>query len=166
MTLPTDPLLLAIELYRLPSAKAFERNVTVQPLPDTENFDQVAQVIRDNNLEVRTRERNRLIEFQLPSGGDDFFAFDLPDLIQNASRRSQVPARFYLADLDLLFDKGSANIAEIPAQVRGYLDAVKLAAALRQLADHVYLETGVQRLVFLGKSKIEIAVDYQCDDLR
>lgn len=91
-----------------------------------------------------------------------FFAFSLDDFLSTSQRRQSVPAKFYLADIDYLYDGDYDGSPEV---VRSYVDAVKLIGLLSPpLADHI-VPKGAAKLIFFHGEKIELFLDYSPEEM-
>lgn len=101
------------------------------------------------------------IQLQPPKNDSGFFAKNLEDLLARPSYLHDSPASFYIADLGQSYPSDGVVCSE----VRRYLDTISLVQILRSFADYFDYSTGSLRLVFLQKTKLEIIVKYNVEDL-
>lgn len=156
--LPTDPLELAILLHReLQQANIHERHISGAVQPDF-NFNAVETSLDNAGLLVSRNASTRTVEFSLPIN----YFLSLEELISTRERRVTPPSKFFLADLDCLYE---GDASRLPAQVQQYLAATQLYEILGRAADHKGGIGSTKTLIFLHKEKIEFVPDYITADL-
>lgn len=165
MTTPvsSNPLTLSVLIYRgLVDKSNSGREISgILPL-DWEAASVVAQ-LEEHQLIIAEPDAERRIRFSPSGHRDDFFAFSWPELLSANSRQNHVPARFYLADSDYLYE---SNAGEVPDDIRRYLDTCHLIKFLTAISDHAHDTAGIRRLVFLGKEKLELPIEYVFEDVK
>ncbi|HTV87365.1 MAG TPA: hypothetical protein VME63_18365 [Dyella sp.] len=159
MSLPSDNLDLAVLVYRSVENRQVDgRNVSGR-IPDAMNFLEVKQSLERHELYVSDDEGNRHVEISAPGT----FHLSLEDMLKAAARRLEPQARFYLADIDYLYEAGDEKA---PVEVKLYFEAAKLFRLLKSVADYVNEFGAYKSLVFLQKTKLELAPDYEVKDLK
>jgi hypothetical protein len=157
----SDKLQLAIQVFKALDRSPGSGERVVGRVPPGFDFEEISNELEAAELLVDSDAASRRIEFRLPS----FFFLSLNHLLAGPSRRTRVPARFYLADLDYLHCSDSTNSAPEPSQVAQYRAAVHVFDLLASLADHTSEFAGELSLVFLGKSKLIVDSVYGSKDL-
>lgn len=160
MTLPNDNLELAILLYKNMQNPEIIDGTLKGTTNDSIDFSVVRARLDQDALLITSNEENRFIECHLPANS---FFNSITDLLQGTPRRLNPPGRFYLADIDYLFDRTSVDPP--PTTVKNYLAAARLYKLLEQVADHLAGVGAVKNLLFFHKEKIEITPDYGPDHL-
>lgn len=122
------------------------------------DFECVSASLDTAGLLISANPSTRKIECHLPAG---FFP-SLESLLEAPARRIEPLPRFYLANIDYLH---TGDESAAPPIVLGYLQATKLYALLSKVADHHGGVGAAKTLVFLHKSKVEIAPQYGKSDL-
>jgi hypothetical protein len=159
MNLPSDNLDLAILIYRSVENRQVDgRNVSGR-VPNAMDFNEIKQSLERHELFVSEDERSRQIEISAPSS----FHLSLDDMLKASARRSEPQARFYLADIGYLYEAGDKKA---PDEVRLYFEAAKLFKIFKSVADYVNEFGAYKSLVFLQKTKLELAPDYEVKDLK
>lgn len=106
----------------------------------------------------------RRLELSIPRDKSAFFARDLDDLLVSLlSSRYEAPGAVYLADCDDLFTSEQAPVSQ---QASLYIQVLKSISLLRLVADYGDASTGVLKLVFLQRAKLEVPVVYTASSLR
>jgi hypothetical protein len=158
--LPTTKLELAVAVYRLLDAPVFEHGrIKGCLLPDV--FEEASHALEEHLLLQSSTVATGEVLFIPPLDQNSFFAFSVDDLLQSSQRRQAIPAKFYLADINFLYDGDYANA---PQMVRSYIDAVTLVQLLSPLADHV-IKKGIPKLIFFHGEKFELFLEYAKQDL-
>lgn len=162
MQTPTDPLELAVWLYKARDQDSgYGRDVEIK-IPEICDFSGIVTAIETANLLVDSDEANRTIEFTLPYSDAAPFFITVDDLLKTGQRRIAAPKRFYVAELDYLY---SGNVETVPNVIRCYLETSKLLNLIRTVADHIAIEGTDERYVFLGKEKLIFTTEYSERDL-
>jgi hypothetical protein len=159
MKLPTEKLELAIFLYQKMEGRVVDGRSVSGHVPETFDFSEVKRLVEKEELLVAEDANTRNIEISLPG----IFYSDLNEVLRSAARRTSPQGRFYVADMDYLYEAGCADI---PVGIRQYFEFAKLFQMLKGVADYVDEFGAYKSLVFLQKSKMEIVPDYQVGDLR
>ena len=156
--LPTDPLELAILLYKSMQGRGVHIGIVSGALDTTLDFDAVVTRLESAQQLCTQNASTRHLEWYLPVG----FFMSLDQLLSAPARRIKAPPRFYLADLDQLCtsDAATQSIA-----VRGYVAATKLHGLLAQVADHQGGVASDKTLIFLHRGTVEITPEYGVSDL-
>ena len=106
----------------------------------------------------------RRLELSIPRDKSTFFASNLDDLLGNLlSSRYEAPGAVYLADSDEIFTSEQAPISKLATC---YLQALKAVSLLKLLADYGDASTGVLKLVFLQREKLEVPIIYTASSLK
>lgn len=159
--LPTTKLELTIAVYKLLENRAFDQGRLKGFLPQ-EIFQEASDALDLHGLLERSVPERREVVFLPPLDQNCFFAFSVDDLLKSSQRRQAVPAKFYLADTDFLYEGDYDNA---PQMVRSYVDAVTLVGLFSPpLADHI-VPKGVPKLIFFHGEKIELLLEYTQADL-
>ena len=158
--LPTTKLELAIAVYKLLDAPIFEHGrIKGRLLPEV--FEEASRSLEEHELLERATSVSREVVFLPPLEQNSFFAFSVDELLNSSQRSQSIPAKFYLADIDFLYDGDYANA---PQTVRSYIDAVTLVQLFSPLADHV-IPKGTPKLIFFHGEKFELLLEYAKQDL-
>ena len=115
--LPTTKLELAIAVYKLLANRVFEHG-RIKGNLDAEVFPQAVNELTRHELLERSSVENREVVFLPPPDQSSFFAFSVEDLLRTSQRRQAAPAKFYLADIDFLYE---GNYETAPPIVRSYM---------------------------------------------
>lgn len=160
MTLPTNPLDLAVLLHRNMQQYAINEDGYAEGvLPEGLDFQQTIRALEEQNLRgLRVDESQRWLEFSLPPN----YFVSLEKLLKSAERRISPPARFYLEETDTVFPQDGDNLPDMLAR---YIEATDLFNALEDVADDVRQLGGEKTLVFLNQHKLELTADYAAIDL-
>lgn len=159
--LPTTKIELAVAVYKLLEDRTIEQGRLRGSLPE-EVFEEASTKLEQFGMLQSSSSVNREVFFMPPLEQNAFFAFSLEDLLATSQRRQSVPAKFYLADVDYLFD-GDYDVA--PQIVRSYVDAVTLIGLFSPpLADHV-VPKGAAKLIFFHGEKIELFLEYSREEM-
>jgi uncharacterized membrane protein len=164
MEVPTEAFELSIFLYNHIENRQVTGRLISGSLPVEYDFDYVLEILDNANILGMDNKDSRHIEFNLPHLEDGFFAKNLDELLENPSRRYQVPSRFYLSDIDFTYTSDLQH-SQIPVEIQNYLSAVDLISSLQTIANYSYPEGGTLHLVFLDKRKLEFDVSYCSTDL-
>jgi hypothetical protein len=126
MTLPADPLDLAVSLFKTLDNVRVEggRNIEGE-VPATLDYSEVVQQLETCELLISVDDFARSVEFSAPVN----FFLSLDVLLEAPSRRIFAVSRFYLVDLD--YFHGVSDV--VPEPVRHYFVAVDLFQLLRKL---------------------------------
>lgn len=170
MATPSDALSLAIRLTRefgLPLSASQGLVTTV--IHDPEHFKAIEAELDAALMLEASHAASGKIEWKLPKG----YFLTLADLLSVPSHRRTVPARFFVAEANVLYE-GASSVAALATQppgssgvnlLRGYLEAAALLSALVMCADHVPVTGSQISLVFLHKRKLVISDQYAPEDL-
>lgn len=159
--LPTTKLELTIAVYKLLENRLFDQGRLKGNLPQ-EVFQEASTELDRHGLLERSSPENREVVFLPPLDQNSFFAFSVDELLQSSQRRQSVPAQFYLADIDFLYE---GDYESAPPTVRSYIDAVTLVGLFSPpLADHI-VPKGVPKLIFFHGEKFELLLEYTQEDL-
>lgn len=159
MTLPNDPLELAILLHREVGEQQINGRLVEGTLPVGYDFEDVLARLDASDLRGPASDpATRRFEFSLPA----HFYLTVDELLRAPARRIQPPERFYVAELGYVFSAGSADL---PPVLQAYLDATHLFGLLRHAADHASVQGSEVRLFFLQAQKLEITPAYTQADL-
>lgn len=163
MSLPTDPLELAILLHPFVQPnETHNRQVKLafplDTLNDALNFSAISTALTAASLLVEESSRRGVIEYLLPS---DFF-INLDELLIPPERRRSPPGVFYLLDESRLYRSSYENPSD---KVNNYLAATKLMGLLFSIVDLEGGSGSEKTLIFLGKEKLEISMKYSISDL-
>lgn len=128
-------------------------------LAESQNFSSVSQQLESFGLLVDEDPTSRRIEFRTPPG----FFLSIGNLLSIPSRRTRIPDRFYVANLDYLYPPEQG--VNVPPVIANYFAAARLFALLSEVADHKPEFAGDSSLVLLGKGKLEVTSEYGEADL-
>ncbi len=157
-TLPTDPLDLAILLFKHIQDYQIAGGQLSGRVGEDLDFEVLRSALDQTNLLISANVPARTLECHLPNG----FFESLDDLLVAPARRITSPPRFYLADCNSLY---SGDAATLPSEGQHYLAAASLYGALAKVADHQGGVGDAKTMVFLNKEKIEITSQYAAADL-
>lgn len=158
--LPTTKLELSIAIYKLLENRTFDQGRLKGNLAQ-EVYQEASDGLNQHGLMERSSPEKREVVFVPPLDQNSFFAFSVDDLLKSSQRRQSAPAKFYLADIDFLYEGDYDNA---PQTVRSYVDAVTLVGLFSALADHV-VSKGTPKLIFFHGEKFELLLDYNQIDL-
>lgn len=158
LTLPNDPMELAILLFKNMQNCAIDSGQLRGTLGENIDFNSVEQALESKELLLNSNNANRTLEWYLPQ---NFFQ-SLDELLNSPARRITPPQRFYLADSDSLY---TGNETILPLKIHQYLAATRLFTLLSKIADHHGGVGDSKTLIFLQKSKIEIIPQYISNEL-
>lgn len=129
-------------------------------LPDGIDFEVVEAHLEDlpGSLSGTSRADTRCIEFY-PAAADVYN--DLQQLLSHKSNRTRVPSRFTLRDLNFTYPPASQDI-EINQSVTQYVEAVRLWAVLKNLAD---VNNGGLLFVSSHDSQLTIVPEFSQEEL-
>ena len=157
MTLPNDPLELAILLHREVRERQINGRLVEGVLPEPYDFQSVLDHLDTLNLRGPVDDpATRRFEFSLPAN----FYLSMESLLAADSRKTQAPNRFYVADLDYCYPADAAT--DQPEEIRLYLEATQLFQGLRLAADH----EDRNGLIFLHQKKLQVTPEYTAEHLR
>jgi len=122
------------------------------------DFNQIQHSLDLARLLINANPSSRQIECHLPSG----FFESLKTLLVVPAHRIKALPRFYLANINFLYDEHASVVPPIISQ---YKQATQFYSLLEKIADHHGGVGAAKTLVFLHKSKIEITSKYDEDDL-
>lgn len=159
--LPTTKIELAIEVYKLLENRTLENGRLRGTLP-CEVFEEAVTKLERLEMLQSSSAENREVLFMPPLEQNAFFAFSLDDLLSTSQRRQSIPAKFYLADINYLYE---GDYEAAPPEVCSYLDAVTLVELFSPpLADHV-VPKGAAKLIFFHGEKIELFLEYSPEEM-
>lgn len=163
MTIPTNKLDLAIYVRRHLRSETTSGRIVAGELAESAVYDDVIAALERNDLlGVSCDAQTRRVELRLPP---TYFG-SADALLVAADRRLNLPTRFYVEDLNLLYpdavgDSDNARFIEL------YRAAASLFDVLKQLADYERADgKGAPVLVWLGQHQLEISAAYTAQDLR
>jgi hypothetical protein len=157
--------------YKRLSGTTFEGASVVGELEASEENCRLVEQLDNLNLVFPTNEfklpapglRHRL-ELTVPRDKGAFFAQSLDDLLESQlSARHEAPNIFYLADSDEIC---GPSLAPVSNRASYYLQALKAVSLLKIIADYGDQSTGVLKLVFLQREKLEVPILYTTSSLR
>lgn len=159
MSLPTDQLELAILLHQYvqPEDVHGRQATLVFPIA-TLDFDQVSAALSSTSLLIDESARRGTIEYQFPSS----LFINLDELLISPSRRLSPPEKFFIVDDNCHYQNGVDASSD---KIKNYLIATRLASALLSIADYQGGIGSEKTIIFLGKEKLEITIDYTVSDL-
>lgn len=157
-TLQDNLLELTILLYQKMQDRELDAGELSGIVPQEDDFQ--ALTTRLGTDLINADESTRRLMFHVP--GSEFFA-DMDGLLTNPARRLKPPCKFYLADIDYLFQ---GDVRSAPVVVRNYFAATALYALLAKISDHQGGVPSGTTLIFLQKEKIEITSLYSKSDLQ
>ena len=161
MTLPSDPLELAVHLAGLMAEVRYNEYGYLEGyVPDDFNFDQIRDALDAASLLAPDDDSSRRYLQILPP--TSYFE-SVDKLLTSASRRSAIPNRFYIHNLHFFYS-GAIDESTPPAIVQ-YSQAVRLFNALKNVADDTRTFGGSESLIFLHHTKLAITNTYNSFDL-
>lgn len=159
--LPTTKIELAVAVYKILVNRTLEQGRLRGNLSE-EVFEEARVKLEQFGMLQSSSPANREVLFMPPLEQNAFFAFSLEDLLATSQRRQSVPAKFYLADIDFLYD---GDYEGAPQVIRSYVDAVTLTGLFSPpLADHI-VPKGAAKLIFFHGEKIELSLDYNRQEM-
>lgn len=106
----------------------------------------------------------RRLELAVPRDKGAFFAHSLDALLNSQLwARHEAPNVFYLSDSDEICTAEEQPVSE---QANYYLQTLKAVSLLKLVADYGDSSTGVLKLVFLQREKLEVPIVYTASALR
>lgn len=160
MALPTNNLDLVILLYKSMQNRDVIDGVLTGIVSEQLDFGDLRERLDQASLLISANVQTRSLECYLPN--NSFFK-SLADLLSSQPRRVEPPPRFFLADIDYLYDNSATGYP--PISIKHYLLAAKLYKLLTKAADHLAGVGTAKNLLFLHKEKIELTPDYGPDHL-
>lgn len=159
MNLPTSPLELAIHLQKyVQPENIHERQVRlVFPVPELD-FHETVKALSSSGLLIDESVKRGTIEYQFPPG----LFINIDELLISPSRRLSPPEQFFIVDGGCYYKNGEGKFLD---KVKNYLIATQLASALMSIADYHGGIGSAKTIIFLGKEKLEISIDYSVSDL-
>ncbi len=161
MNLPSDPIDLAVLLRReMSQCEINEESYVEGVLPNELDFEQVLACLEQHDMRGPSdNAASRKLEFSLPPN----YFLGMEQLLRAPGRRVEVPADFYVEELDYRHSRDRAAPPEI---LNFYLQATQLFRALAEAADDERRVGSVVTLVFLGQQKLEVNAEYAVADLQ
>jgi hypothetical protein len=165
MTTPvsSNPLTLSVLIYRGLIDKSNNGREISGTLPVGWEAGLIVDQLEEQQFIIDEPDAERRIRFSPSGHRDNFFAFSWPEFLSSNSRQNDAPSRFYLANTDYLHE---GIVDEAPDDIRCYLDTCQLIKFLTAISDHAHDSAGIRRLVFLGKEKLELPIEYTFEDLK
>ncbi|MFQ2502598.1 hypothetical protein ACK320_01835 [Aeromonas caviae] len=159
MSLPLTPLDLAIHLQKhVRPENMHGRQVELRfPLSGLD-FQETVEALSSSGLLIDESAKRGTIEYQLPPG----LFINLEDLLISPSRRLSPPEQFYIVDGDCHYKNGEGDSLD---KIKNYFLATQLANALMSIADYQGGIGSARSIIFLGREKLEIFIDYTVSDL-
>ncbi|MBL0444287.1 hypothetical protein JD509_02115 [Aeromonas veronii] len=160
MPLPTDQLELAILLQKFAQPENIhDRQVKlIFPISGLD-FNDISAALSSSGLLVDESTKRQSIEYQLPAN----FFINLGEILVSPSRRLSPPDKFYILENDYYYQDGSNNKSD--NKIENYLIATQLANVLLSIADYHGGIGSEKTIIFLGKEKLEISIEYGEPDL-
>ena len=148
----------SVDIYKsLSSPEKNGRNI--KGILPSDKYEQYKGSAEGHGILVHSNDAVSEIEIALPMEEGAFFAFGIDDFLKTPARRLSRPSQFYIADIDFLFSEG----AQLPENIKNYIDATQFASTLNNLADHSMLSSS--KAIFLQGEKLELSLVYNADDL-
>lgn len=160
MPLPTDQLELVILLQKFVQPENIhDRQIKlIFPISGLD-FNDASAALSLNGLLVDESIKRQSIEYQLPAN----FFINLGEILVSPSRRLSPPDKFYILENDYYHQVGTNN--KLDNTIKNYLIATQLANALLSIADYHGGIGSEKTIIFLGKGKLEICIEYGEPDL-
>lgn len=161
MTLPSDPLELTVYLADHLSEVRYNDYGNLEGIvPDDLDFGDVRDALEAADILAPDEDPDRR-QLQILPPHSYFRSVD--KLLESPSRRSAIPATFYIHDLKYFY-KGAID-ESTPLIISQYHQAVRLMNALKSLADDTRTFGSTESLIFLHQTKLEITNTYGPSDL-
>lgn len=158
---------LAVSAYRRMHDARFERGSVYGRLELTEDNCALVARLDEAGLVYPTDAfkascAGEFAEIELQPDTSSRFAPNLQDLLGWFDALKVMPQRFYLADLDVVYEGDPSACAVLGL----YADSLRTLDLMRNLADHADSAGGNDRLVFLHKEKLVVPILLGPNDLR
>jgi hypothetical protein len=159
MSLPTNSLDLAIHLQKHVRPESMHgRQVELKFPISGLDFHETVKALSSSGLLIDESAKRGAIEYQFPPG----LFINLDELLISPSRRLSPPEQFYIVDSGCHYKNGEGKYLD---KIKNYFIATQLASALMSIADYQGGIGSAKTIIFLGREKLEISIDYTVSDL-
>ncbi|WP_421287498.1 hypothetical protein [Aeromonas veronii] len=159
MSLPTNSLDLAIHLQQHVRPESMHGRQVELAFPISGlDFHETVKALSSSGLLIDESAKRGTIEYQFPPG----LFINLDELLISPSRRLSPPEQFYIVDSGCHYKNGGGKCLD---KIKNYFIATQLASALMSIADYQGGIGSAKTIVFLGREKLEISIDYTVSDL-